>query len=497
MSKEIKKSDQKEYRSIFKATSLFGGVQVFQILIKVIKSKFIAVLLGPEGVGILGLLTSATDLIKSLTSMGLSQSAVRDVSEANGSNDRERINRTVSVVRRLVWITGLLGVFVVVVMSPLLSTWSFGDNKYTISFIILSITLLLDQLCAGQKVVLQGMRRLKDLAKASVLGATVGLLVSVPLYFLYGKDGIVPTLVISSICALIISWYFSKKIHIKKITLPTKDYLKYGKQMLGMGLAMSLSSILGHAVSYIIRGFIRSNGSLDDVGMYQAGYAILTTYVGLVFSAIITDYYPRLAAVNKNNDKCRETVCQQGDITVMIMGPMLCVCLIIMPYLIRILYSEKFLYATSFVMWGCLGMMFKLASWLISFMFVAKAERNLFMVNEILANAYILTFSLIGYYLWGVEGLGIAFLVNYFVYFLQVFLIAKKRYGFGFTKSFSKNYLIMLLMVVSIFLLLLFLNGIIKYVIVSIIAVLSVVFSLHTLTTKMNFSLINKIRSKL
>ena len=175
-------NNQSSYRSIFKATSLFGGVQVYQILIQIIKSKFIAILLGPAGIGIIGLYQSGLQFVQQLTNMGLAQSAVRDVSEANGTGDKQRIAHTITVVRRLVWITGLLGLIAVAVLSPLLSKSSFGNYDYTIPFIILSFTLLLDQLSAGQKVVLQGMRRLKELAKCSAFGATFGLITSVPLY---------------------------------------------------------------------------------------------------------------------------------------------------------------------------------------------------------------------------------------------------------------------------------------------------------------------------
>ena len=167
--------NQSSYRSIFKATSLFGGVQVYQILIQIIKSKFVAVLLGPAGVGIMGLYQSGLQLVQQISSMGLANSAVRDVSEANGSNDIQRIAKTVTVVRKLVWITGLLGLIIVACCSPLLSKFSFGNYDYTIPFIILSVTLFLDQLSAGQRVVLQGMRRLKDLAKCTAFGATFGL----------------------------------------------------------------------------------------------------------------------------------------------------------------------------------------------------------------------------------------------------------------------------------------------------------------------------------
>ena len=328
------------YRSIFKATSLFGGVQVYQILIQIIKSKFVAVLLGPAGVGIMGLYQSGLQLVQQLSSMGLAQSAVRDVSEANGTNDIQRIAKTITIVRKLVWVTGLLGLVLVACLSPILSKASFGNYDYTIPFIILSVTLLIDQLSAGQRVVLQGMRRLKDLAKCSAFGVTFGLITSVPLYYWLGIGGIVPTLVLNSVCSLLLSWIYSRKVKIEKVRVTPKQTYEQGKLMLVMGVSMSLSGILSTVVAYAIRGFIQANGGIEQVGLYQAGFIIMTTYVGMVMNAIATDYYPRLAAINKDNEKCKEAVSQQGEIGVMILAPMLNICLVFMPFVLKLLYSD-------------------------------------------------------------------------------------------------------------------------------------------------------------
>ena len=173
----------------------------------------------------MGLYQSGLQLIQQLSSMGLSQSAVRDVSEANGSNDMQRIAKTVTVVRKLVWVTGIFGLVLVACLSPLLSKASFGNYDYTIPFIILSITLLLDQLSAGQKVILQGMRRLKDLAKCSAFGVTFGLITSVPLYYWLGIDGIVPTLILNSLCSMLLSWFYSRKIKVEKVQVTPKQTL--------------------------------------------------------------------------------------------------------------------------------------------------------------------------------------------------------------------------------------------------------------------------------
>ena len=442
------KKDTARYRSIFKATSLFGGLQVYQILISIIKSKFAAVLLGPAGVGIIGLYHSATQLIQSLSAMGLASSAVRDVSEANGTGDQGKINRVVTVLRRLVWLTGLFGMLIVLCLAPALSKTTFGNYDYVIPFMFLSVTLLLDQICSGQRVVLQGMRRLKHLAKASAYGQTLSLIVTIPIYYVWGVKGIVPTLILSSTSTLFFTWWFSKKIKIDKVPLTTKQTFKEGSVMLKMGWAMSLSSIMAYLSSYVLRGFIRMQGGTETVGLYTAGFAILTTYVGMVFTAIGTDFYPRLAAVNKDQQKANEVINQQGEIASLILGPMLLVCVVFMPIIVRILYSEKFLDANNFIHLAVPGMMFKLGSWLIAYQYIAKADMKLFIINEIAGATYGFIFNLLGFYFWGLTGLGISFTVSYFIYMIQVILFTRSYYKFRFTASFLNLFIIQCILVV-------------------------------------------------
>lgn len=480
------------YRGIFKATSLFGGVQVYQILIEVIKSKFIAVLLGPLGVGIQGLYTTATQLIQQLTSLGLSSSAVRNVAEASGSGDSIRVAKAVCALRRLVWITGLLGVLVVIVFSPLLSKTSFGDSNHIIPFIIISITLLLTQLSAGQKVVLQGTRKLKMLAKASAIGVTFGLIISVPLYYWLGVKGIVPNIVITALFSFVLTWYYSSKVKIEKVTLTNNEVFTIGKSMIVMGVAMSLSQLLSSASAYVLRSFLRAWGGVEMVGLFTAGYVLMTQYTGLVFNAMGTDYYPRLASVNKDNVKCRQMMNQQGEIGLLILAPLLLICVIFIPFVVRILYSEKFLAINNYIIWCSAGMLFKMASWAISYVFIAKGESKLFMINEMSAAVYTLLLNLAGYKYFGLQGLGLSFAISYIIYLIQVYLIARKRYSFSFESPFKKIFFIQLIFVALSVVCALILTVIWKYAIGSILILLSSIYSLRELNNRLSLkSIIN------
>lgn len=486
MSEEVKIENKGSYRSIFKATTLFGGLQVYQILIAVIKSKFVAVLLGPLGVGIQGLYTSALDMVQTATKMGLLQSAVRDVSEANGSDDKDRVNLVVSVLQRLVWITGLLGMVVVIVFSPILSKTTFGDQQHIIPFIILSVTLLLGQLSDGQKVVLQGLRRLKDLAKASAIGVTLGLFISVPLFYIWGIDGIVPSLIITSITTLLLSWYFANKVKLNKVKIGLKQTFQVGKGMLVMGLAMSVSNILITVCAYVLRGVIRSVDGAEMVGLYTAGFTIITTYFSMIFNAMSTDYYPRLAAVNHDNKECRRLCNEQGEIASLIMTPLILICIVFMPLILWILYSDKFLEANDFIFWAVLGMMFKLASWLVAFQFIAKKETKIFIVNETLLNTYTLGLSLWGYKIGGLIGLGVAFAVSNLLYLVQVYTVARIKYGFSFTGTMMKLFSFQYMLIILAAIVVLTTGQTMTYVLGSALIILSGVFSFRELDKRMN-----------
>jgi O-antigen/teichoic acid export membrane protein len=430
--------DQKSYRQIFKATSLFGGVQAFNIVISVIRSKFVAVLLGPGGMGIAGLLTSAVGFVAALTNFGLGTSAVKNIAAAASTGDEVRISKAVIVLRRLVWMTGLLGLLLTVLLSPWLSELTFGNRNYTVAFIWISVTLLFQQLSTGQLVVLQGLRKLQYLAKADVIGAVFGLIVTVPVYYIWRIDGIVPVIIISSLTNMLLTWYFARKVKVSRVQVSRVETKVEGKEMLKMGFVISLSGLITMATSYFVRIFISNTGGVEQVGFYNAGFAIISTYVGMVFTAMGTDYYPRLSAVAQDNIKSRELINQQAEVAILILAPILTVFLIFISWIVILLYSQKFVATTDMIHWAALGMYFKAASWSIAFVLIAKGASNLFFWNELIANGYIVGLNILGYKIAGLEGLGISFLVGYFIYFIQVFFVARFKYSFSFGKVFYK-----------------------------------------------------------
>lgn len=435
VSTEEEQQNSSSYRQIMKATSIFGGVQVFNIIISILRSKIMALLLGPAGIGILGLFNSTILLISSLTNFGLGISGVKDIATAKESKDDRRIAKVSTVVRRLVWVTGVFGALMTLLLSKWLSEIAFGHSDYTLAFVWLSSTVLLKQLASGEFVILQGLRRLKDLAMANMIGSALGLVVSIPLYYYLRLDGIVPGLIVTAVFIYLVSLYFGRKVKTEKTKVSAKQLRVEGKGMMTMGFMLSLSGIMVLGESYAIRIFINSIGGVEEVGLYNAGIALITTYVGLLFTAMETDYYPRLSTVAGNNAKSNELVNQQTEIALLILAPVLIAFLIFIDWVIIILYSSEFLAVNVMIYWAFLGMFFKVPAWVVGFIFIAKGKSKLFFWSELISNLYLLGLNLLGYYYGGLTGLGLSFLIAYILYLIQVYWIAKVKYGFGFHRG--------------------------------------------------------------
>jgi len=480
------------YRQIMKATSVFGGVQFFNIIISIIRSKFIAVLLGPAGMGVAGLLNSTVQLIGGFTNLGLGASAIKNVSAAHASEDKHKIGTVVSVLRRLVWITGIGGTLLVLFFSELLSQLTFGNKNYTAAFAFISVSLLLTQLSTGQLVVLQGMRKIKYLAQANLLGMLSGLLISVPVYYIWGLDGIVPGIILSPIITLLFSWFFASKVEIEKVKVTNSLLRTEGRDMLKMGIMLSMSSFITLGASYIVRIYIGREGGLDKVGLYNAGFAIINTYVGMIFTAMATDYYPRLSGVSANNQESRNVINQQAEIAILIIAPVLACFLTFISWAVILLYSNKFVEVNGMIQLAALGMFFKTVSWTIGFLFLAKGSTKIYFWGELIANIYFLILNLVGFKYFGLDGLGISFILGYVLYLVQVYIIAKTKYEFKFEKALYNIFIVQFILGILCFISVKMILAPWSYFVGGVLIVLSSIYSYRELDKRIGLKIIFK-----
>jgi O-antigen/teichoic acid export membrane protein len=430
------------YKQIAKATGIFGGVQVINILISIVRSKFVAVLLGTNGVGLMGLFTATTTLISSVTNLGIGFSAIRTISETSATNNQTLMSRTIKTMRRWVFFTGITGALFSIIFSKQLSQWTFGSDDYRWAFIWLSITLLLQSVTSGQLALLQGLRKLQHLAKANIIGSFAGLFVSLPLYYFLQLKGIVPALIVTALINLILSWYYCRSIPVDDTKITIRESFSEGFEMVKLGSVVMITGFAASGVMYLIRMYISRTGGLEEVGLYAAAWSIMNGYVDMIFTAMGTDYFPRLSAVNSNNKNIKQLVNEQAEMAVLILGPILILLIAVLPLIIYILLTKSFLPIIPLIQWALLGILFKAGSWTIAYILLAKGDRKLYFLSEMCSSAFFLISNIVLYHYFKLEGIGIAFLLNYIFYLAFVFTIAKVKYQFSFENDFIKIFTI-------------------------------------------------------
>ena len=402
-----------EYRGVFKATAILGSVQLFNILIAVVRNKCISILLGPVGMGIMGLLTSATGTIAGFTNLGITYSAIKNIASAYEKGDYTTLGKVLYVLQRCIWITGLLGAIICLLLCRQLSQWTFGNTDFTISFALLSISLFLTQLTNGNLLILKGCRNINYYAKANVLGNFLSLFITVPLYFWLGIDAIVPALILFSISTFLCAYFYRSRLRLVQIRTERGEFKEISKDILIAGIAFSAAEFFPLIASFYIRTFISNNGGLTDVGLFSAGFAILNGYVGMIFTAMSTDYIPRLSAVSDDDHQLELVINQQIEMSILLLFPLIVLFVIFGKLMILILYSSQFYPMIEMIYWGGLGMLFKVPNWCFGCILIPKRESKAYFYFSILSALFYLGMNMLLYSVWGIKGLGISFLLSH------------------------------------------------------------------------------------
>jgi antigen flippase len=418
------------YGQILKSSSIIGGAQGINYLIGMVRVKLVALLLGPTGVGLVGLYISATGVVSTLAGLGISSSGVREVAEAYSSGDSERIARTVKTLRRACWITGILGWLLCALLSYPLSACTFGSGKRAWAIAVLGLTILLGAISGGQSTLIQGTRRIGDLARINVLSALVSTLFAVALYAWLGQKGIVPVIMATAATTLSFSWWFARKITVKSVALTWSETLANSKRLIHLGMAFMYGALLAALVGFAIRSLIIRKLGLDASGIYQAAWAISGLFAGFILGAMGTDFYPRLTVVAHDHAQVNRLVNEQTEIGVLLALPGLLGTLAFAPWVIRIFYSAKFLPSATLLPWFVLGILGQVISWPMGFIMMAKGASRWILVNATVF--YLIHLALVVFLLnrIGLAGCGIAFAILYALHIGGMLLLNRHLTGF-------------------------------------------------------------------
>lgn len=430
---EPPKEKNSTYGQILKSTALVGGSQVINIGIGIVRTKAMAVLLGPAGFGLMGLYSSISDLTQAVAGLGINSSGVRQMAEAAGSGDTERLARTATVLRRTSIGVGLLGALILLLFAGPISQLTFGGAERRAGVALLAAAVFLQLVAGGQGALIQGMRRIGDLARMNVIGAVFGALASILFVYFFREDGVVPALVAVAGMSLLSSWWFSRKIQVKRPKLGLPQIRQETQGLLGLGLAFMASGLMTMGSAYVVRIIISNQLGLSATGLYQAAWTLGGLYVGLVLQAMGADFYPRLTAVAHNHPRCNELVNEQAQVNLLLAGPGVLGTLVFAPIVLNVFYAPQFAQAVDTLRWICLGIAMRVIGWPLGYILIAKGEKRLFFLSDLFWTVAHLGLAWILVGRFGLAGTGMAFFGAYLMHASLNYFLARHLTKFRWT----------------------------------------------------------------
>ena len=417
------------YRHILKYTGIFGGVQGLNVLIGLVRTKLVAILLGPSGMGLASLFNTTVGFVSQATNLGLPISAVRQMSELYDRGDQEAINHFVKVIRGWSLLTALVGMLLCVAIGPFLSQTTFAWGDHSLHFMLLSPAVGMMAITGGETAILKGMRKLGSIAIIQVLAVVAALAISVPVYYVFGESGIVPVIVMMAFATMVLTLKQSLKLIPLRLR-GAKGMLGEGMEMVRLGVAFTLAAVIGTASEMLIRSYLNVTGDLDVLGLYNAGYMLTITYAGMVFSAMEADYYPRLSAVQHDIEATNETVNRQMKVSLLLISPMLAALIIALPLLVPMLFSGKFLPVVGMAQVAALAMYMKVLTLPVAYITLARGYSLSYLFLESCYFVVFVVLIIVGYQYWGLFGTGLAITLAHVFEYVLVNGYAYKKYGY-------------------------------------------------------------------
>jgi antigen flippase len=439
------------YGQILRSSALVGGSSALNIAIGIVRSKAMAVLLGPSGVGLFGLFNSISDLTLNIVGMGINSSGVRQIAEAAGSGNQRRIEQTTTVLRWTSLVLGCLAVVLLIAFARPISLLTFGTDQHATAISFLSIAVLFRLVSNGQGALIQGMRRIADLAKMNALGSFLGTALTIPIIYFLRDKGVVLSLIAVSGMTVVISYWYSRKIKIPSSGLTVVQVRREATGLLKLGSAFMASGMMMMGAAYVVQITVLHRVGFEATGLYQSAWTLGGMYVGFILQAMGADFYPRLTASASDHAACNRMVNEQARVGLLLAGPGVIATLSLAPLLIAAFYSTKFSGAVDLLRWISLGATLRVINWPMGYIILAKGKQQLFFWSELawtVANVS-LTWICVGRL--GLIGVGVAFLASYLLHGLLIYMIVRRVSGFRWSTANKQTCLIFLTVIATTF----------------------------------------------
>lgn len=406
---------------VFSFTAISTLVKMLTGLVSV---KIVASIIGPAGVALVGQLNNFASIVMTVSSGGITSGITKYVAEYK--KDKNEIIALFSTAFRVIVMCSLAVGVILIIFHQYLSEYIMLSPEYGYVFVIFGFTVLLYALNMMLTSIINGFKDFKRYVKISIANSIIGLLFTLLLVLTWGLEGaLISVVTYQSIMFLVTLWmirklpwlswnYFREKLSI----LITKKFFRYTLMTITIAITLPISQML-------LRGYVISEISPIEAGWWEAMNRISNMYLMVITSSLSVYYLPRMSELTDTIELRHEIIkCYKVIIPILIVGFTLT--FLIRKWIIYLLFTPDFLPMQSLFLWQLGGDFFKMCSWVLSYLLIAKAMSNKFIVAEISFSFLFLILGFVFMQINGVIGITQGYLLNYVLYLLYMIYIFRK-----------------------------------------------------------------------
>lgn len=403
------------YTSISTAINFISGFIVV---------KVVAVKIGPKGIAFVGQFQNTTAILTILATAAITTGVVKYLAEHK--SDPIKSSQIINTAFLIVFISSLIISLFVMSTSGYLSEGAFKSKDFWIVYFLFGLFTMAISFNALFSSILNGLKEIRKFTIINICSSLIGVSVTVISAYKFGLKGVLLSSTATAVIIFIINIFIFNKLGISW----KPDFKSWDKKVVKMLSAFSLMAIVSGFVvptmQILVRDRIILQFSVEDAGYWQAVTKISDYYLGFITSVLGVYYMPRLSEIN-NKTELRNEILKGYKIILPVVGVVAFLIWLLKGFIIHILFTPEFLPMKPLFTYQLLGDFFKIGSWLLAYLMIAKAMTKAYIISEIIFAA---SYVILSYYFmnqYGILGATYSFCINYGLYWIVMWLIMRKE----------------------------------------------------------------------
>ena len=412
-------------KRLLKVTAMTGLLTLLKMAMGFVIAKVVAVYTGPTGMAMLGQVQSMVISLNGIINAPVSNGLVRYTAEKQGAGFEScapwwRASlQWVLIISAIILPVGLL-------LADHIAIWLFQDK--TLAWIVIMTVAVLPLSAIGTlcNSVINGQQQYRRYVSFGMISVLISGAVMVAMIVQSNiKGALLATAVQSALIGVVMlaanlrqPWF---KLRYWWGTTNSK-----ARKAIGGYVLMAMTTALTVPTSLIlVRNILIDQVGWEAAGQWQAVWKISEVYLGVITMALGTYYLPRLSSL-VGVDSIVSEINKTARIVLPIVAIMALSVYLLRDVAIWLLFTKEFNAARELFAVQLCGDVLKIASWLYAYPMLSRGATKWFIGTEIIFALSFVVLSHIFVSYAGIKGVVVAYAVNYFIYFLIVFLNVKK-----------------------------------------------------------------------